>query len=155
MMTPHTVIQIQPQHLEQLLVLLKWRASDQSLPDISNTSDLDSVIHDMEAGNLRIFAVEIQNQFCGYLSAARIPKPDGRVVLYIDELWVAPPFRRQGIAKALMSSCLESAKGEPVWRIRLDVNVENPAARALYISFGFTETAAMFCELQPESVKYN
>lgn len=85
----------------------------------------------------------------GYVTAACIPKPDPRgACLYIDELWVAKPHRRQGIARNLLIRVQELGRDLGVWRLRLLVGKENMEARSLYRDLGFLEAGdCVFCEM--------
>jgi ribosomal protein S18 acetylase RimI-like enzyme len=53
---------------------------------------------------------------------------------YISWLFVHPDHRRRGIARKLITEILESLSGT----IKLNVATNNPAARSLYESLGFT-----------------
>ena len=58
----------------------------------------------------------------------------------IDNICVAPAFRRQGIARALLEAAMEQAKAEyGATTFTLEVRISNEAARALYASLGFEE----------------
>lgn len=62
--------------------------------------------------------------------------------LYIDNLGVAPPFKRQGIAGDLFQAVMSWGKDcgcEQVW---LATDVGNSEARGFYASLGFTREAA-------------
>lgn len=52
---------------------------------------------------------------------------------------VVPAARRRGIARALISALLESARTRGARTAYLEVRVDNEAARALYASEGFAE----------------
>jgi ribosomal protein S18 acetylase RimI-like enzyme len=67
----------------------------------------------------------------GYLSAVWSER-----MLAIEEVAVVPEARRQGIARSLVSAALRDAAGAV-----LSVAEANPGARALYHSFGFTQSA--------------
>ena len=56
----------------------------------------------------------------------------------ILNLAVAPDYRRQGVAHALLAALLESFSGA----IYLEVRASNTAARSLYKSLGFEEVTA-------------
>ena len=58
----------------------------------------------------------------------------------MDELWVAPELRRQGIGTALLAMADRMRTALDATGIRLYVNVENPAARRLYEKCGFAES---------------
>ena len=58
----------------------------------------------------------------------------------IDNICVAPAFRRQGIARALLEAAMKQAETEfGAETFTLEVRVSNEAARALYASLGFEE----------------
>ena len=52
---------------------------------------------------------------------------------------VAPEFRRQGIASALLSALAARLAVQGIRSLTLEVRVSNAAARALYAAFGFAE----------------
>jgi len=96
-----------------------------------------------------VFAAEHEGRFCGWISAALIPKPDARLgTIYIDELWVCQEYRRQQVATQLVGKVLETAGQMGIWRVRLNVSVSNQPARELYRSIGFRESdTCIFCEI--------
>lgn len=53
-------------------------------------------------------------------------------------LGVAPAARRQGVARALLGDLVARARVAKAQRLVLEVAADNPAALALYASFGFT-----------------
>lgn len=54
-------------------------------------------------------------------------------------LAVAPQFRRQGVAEALVNALVASLKERGSWCLTLEVRDSNEAARALYAKLGFVE----------------
>ena len=93
--------------------------------------------------NLRVYAVEVENRYVGWISLVYIPKIGSRWKghghVYVDELWVEPGFRGRGLAKALMAKA-DDLKAE--WNatgIRLYVNVNNPTAQKLYERCGYRD----------------
>ena len=61
--------------------------------------------------------------------------PDKALELFIDEVGVAPAFRRQGIARKLFNAMLERGKAlgcEEAW---VGTELDNVPARGLYESF--------------------
>jgi len=54
-------------------------------------------------------------------------------------LAVAPPHRRQGVARALLEACLRDLPVAGAVRLCLDVRAGNGAALALYRAMGFIE----------------
>jgi ribosomal protein S18 acetylase RimI-like enzyme len=61
----------------------------------------------------------------------------GGNLLNLDELYVAPTFRRQGIATTFITYLLETRPMNAVG-LQLEVSPTNKRARSLYTSLGFT-----------------
>jgi putative acetyltransferase len=57
----------------------------------------------------------------------------------LRRLWVRPPFRRAGVARALTLACIERAAALGYERVVLDVVPSRTGAIDLYRSLGFTE----------------
>lgn len=60
----------------------------------------------------------------------------GGRVAYIDDLFVLPDSRRQGIASALLRALFAACRALSVAAIHVEVGTENVAALALYQAFG-------------------
>ena len=56
---------------------------------------------------------------------------------WLEDLYVAPEARREGLGRTLVEAVIERARERGCRRVELDVNSENPAAIALYRSLGF------------------
>ena len=70
----------------------------------------------------------------GFLAARPLAPGECEIL----NLAVAPDYRRQGVAHALLAALLESFSGA----IYLEVRASNTAARSLYKSLGFEEVTA-------------
>jgi len=57
----------------------------------------------------------------------------------VDNIAVAPAFRRQGIAAQLLAGAIEKARAAGISFITLEVRASNAPAVALYERFGFRE----------------
>jgi len=57
---------------------------------------------------------------------------------YLEELYVVPSLRGQGIGRALMEAALDTARNEGATHMELGTSENDDAARALYESVGFT-----------------
>jgi len=94
--------------------------------------------------------VEVEDRFVGWISFIYLPKVGkyrGHGHVYVDELWIEPSYRRNGLAKALLVKADELAQKLSAKGIRLYVNTENPGAQRLYQEHGFEMTGtAYFCE---------
>ncbi|WP_168011902.1 GNAT family N-acetyltransferase [Halomonas salinarum] len=55
----------------------------------------------------------------------------------LGDLYVAPEARRQGVGRALMNAARTLAESRGVSQLRLQTQVENHAAKALYASLGW------------------
>lgn len=62
----------------------------------------------------------------------------GGLDAYLEELYVAPERRGQGIGRALLEAAMEVAREAGATRIDLATGETDAAARALYESCGFT-----------------
>lgn len=98
-----------------------------------------------------VYAIDVENRFVGWISMIYIPKIgsrwNGRGHLYVDELWVAPDYRNNGFAKALLKKADELQAKLNTNGIRLYVNINNPTAHGLYKSCGYAEDGqAVFME---------
>ena len=83
----------------------------------------------------------------GLLTAVVIPKLDARRgFLFVDELTVAPAWRRQGAATALLAAAEAAARALGLAGVRLLARPENAAARRLYARAGYAESATQFYE---------
>jgi ribosomal protein S18 acetylase RimI-like enzyme len=99
-----------------------------------------------------LLAAQVDGQFVGYLSAARILKIDARgCVLFVDELMVLPAYRRAGVASALWREVEAISVEIGAWRIRLCVDADNAAARAFYQDMGLKEHALILCQKEPSA----
>src|SRR3954451_23355458 len=57
---------------------------------------------------------------------------------YLEELYVVPSLRGQGIGRKLLETALETARNEGATHMELGTSEDDDAARALYESAGFT-----------------
>jgi len=62
----------------------------------------------------------------------------GGLDAYLEELYVVPARRGQGIGRALLEATMETARAAGATRMDLNTGETDTAARALYESAGFT-----------------
>ncbi len=85
-----------------------------------------------------------QDSFTGLLSE----EEDGEITGYggisiaadvadIQNIAVSEPYRRSGVAMAILQQLLEAAKKKGVTKVFLEVRVSNSAAMSLYLKAGF------------------
>lgn len=102
----------------------------------------EQIKKELENPNLYIYAVMVDNRYVGWISLVYIPKVgkwNGHGHIYVDELWIEPSFRGQGLAKALMRKADELKIRLEATGIRLYVNIYNPTAKKLYEHCGYLE----------------
>lgn len=72
-------------------------------------------------------------------------QPDLPTELYIDNLGVAPHFKRQGVATRLVRALIEWARAREADIVWVATEPDNEEARGFYASFGFSgETMAYY-----------
>lgn len=95
-------------------------------------------------GHLMIIAV-CGKQIIGQVAAYVHRRPDQASDLYIDNLGVAPPFQRRGVARRLVDEVLAWGKALDCHQAWIVTDAENKAARALYEGWGAAaEPVVMF-----------
>ena len=62
----------------------------------------------------------------------------GKLDCYLEELYVIPELRGQGIGRVLLREAMDVARAEGAAHIELGTSEDDEAARALYESEGFT-----------------
>ena len=116
-----------------------WRKNgEERAPSLDAPSA--QICAELKNENLRVYAAEAGGRFVGWISLIYLPKIGhwgGRGHVYVDELWVAPTYRRRGIAKRMLSKADEMADELGAHGVRLYVNTENPGAQLLYASHGY------------------
>ena len=118
--------------------MVRWRMS--GIPqEATLTETPEQVRQELANPNYAVYAACADDRFVGWIALCYIPKIGKwkRGHLYVDELWVAESYRRNGIARALLSRAEALAKEWAVTGLRLYVNTENPGARQLYASCGY------------------
>lgn len=98
----------------------------------SYTNDLDSLERGVH-GSLRVVTARVSGRLAGL---ARVVG-DGATIVYLQDVLVAPAYRREGIGRQLVEAAFE-----PYRQVRQHVLLtdDEPAQRAFYESLGFTET---------------
>src|SRR5262249_20623599 len=100
---------------------------------------IDSFASRMHAasGNLRLGAF-LNEQLVGMLRFRRTGRTKTRHRASIHGVYVKEPYRRRGVARALLTEALRIARAQSgVEQIELAVGSEQTAAKRLYESFGF------------------
>lgn len=84
-----------------------------------------------------VYAAELDGKFVGWIHLLYMPKISvwKKGILYVDELWTQPDYRRKGIGLALMEQAKRLHRELGTDHLRL--YTDNPAAIALYERVGF------------------
>ena len=129
-------VTIQNYSLFQEMVVLRMTGNYEK----SEYEPEDEIKRELLNPNFYLYAVQVDEWFVGWISLIYLPKVgryQGHGHIYVDELWVHPQYRRQGLAKALLSKADELVQELQATGVRLYVNEENPGAEALYEKEGF------------------
>jgi aminoglycoside 6'-N-acetyltransferase I len=59
---------------------------------------------------------------------------------YVEALWVAPEFRRGGVARALVAAAIGWSRERGYRELASDAELENTISQAVHEALGFTET---------------
>jgi ribosomal protein S18 acetylase RimI-like enzyme len=95
--------------------------------------------------NLMVVAVA-DGLVVGQVAACIHRHPDQATELYVDNLGVAPDFRRQGIARRLIETMLDLGRSLGCEEWWVGTEEDNLPARSLYETFGDTGVLAAFYE---------
>ena len=87
----------------------------------------------------KAYVCENNNKTAGYiLLALTYSNEAGGMVVWIDEIYVKPEFRSQGIGSELIDFVIDKYKDNAA-RFRLEITESNMGAKKLYLSKGFTD----------------
>lgn len=62
----------------------------------------------------------------------------------IDEIFIAPDYRKKGLASALINASLDRARELGTKAVFLETEADNPSSRALYERHGFTVESSVW-----------
>jgi ribosomal-protein-alanine N-acetyltransferase len=125
--------------------------SDWTIEPLTTVAEVDDVVAIEEASftnpwTREMYVAELDKPDVSYCYLAR--NPDRRVIgfcsfwrvvdeLHINNLAVLPPYRRRGVASALLDHVLHEGVRLGAFRATLEVRRSNDAARLLYERMGF------------------
>jgi len=154
-----SIVRVGKENYPKFCELIEWRRTGEKTADISQydndkQKEFFKEFNVLNSETFFIYAVKLNDEFIGYINAVLIPKPDPRLgMLYVDELWTAPPYRNHGVAKILMEKVFKLAKDLDLLRIRLYVGADNSVARNYYKKVGYRETSdARCCEIDVKDI---
>lgn len=87
----------------------------------------------------KAYVCEKNNKTVGYiLLALTYSNEAGGMVVWLDEIYVKPEFRSQGIGSELIDFVIDKYKDNAA-RFRLEITESNMGAKKLYLSKGFKD----------------
>ena len=103
----------------------------ESLPDVQ--TDLTWSRFFLDDFNLHGFVVEVNGEVvgfahCSFTNSTWLEKPD----LYLEDLFVSPEYRRQGLGEFLIESCATFARESGARRLYWQTQRSNESAQRLY-----------------------
>ena len=125
-------------HLYDDLVYLRLNGKERSEKEkeVSKTKIDLRILKELKRDGFFVYAALIEEKFVGWIHSIYIPKigkwPVG--ILYIDELWVSPDYRRKGIATALIKKIIELKNELGIDCLR--VYTDSKAAKKFYEKCG-------------------
>jgi ribosomal-protein-alanine N-acetyltransferase len=126
---------------------LGWVADQEQIIFGASAWSLAIIRDDFAFGGKRYRAALVDERLVGYA----VYGYDGDAFSLMN-IAVVPEARRLGIGRVLMEDFLAQARSERAPDAWLEVSVENPAALALYRSYGFEDVRVRPRYYQPENV---
>lgn len=110
---------------------------DHVIPISNMEKTFDLLIEDSDFAKAYVY--EKNNKPAGYiLLALTYSNEAGGTVVWLDEIYVKPEFRSQGIGSELIDFVIDKYKNK-VARFRLEITDSNIGAKKLYLSKGFKD----------------
>lgn len=96
----------------------------------------------------KIIVAEQDSMIVGFVSIMLLPRLNrAKLELYVPELIVSKNHRGLGIGKSLIESCVEIAKKEKCFRIRLESGNQRKDAHQFYKKIGFEQSALSYTRI--------
>lgn len=113
-------------------------------PAVTRAEHLHDMADALARGHCVRLAVTVDAQAVGFVEASRrVDYVNGTAsspVGFLEGLYVAPRWRRQGIARALVDAVIGWASAQGCTELASDSLLENEAAHAVHRALGFEET---------------
>lgn len=115
--------------------------------DINKDLTFKNAFSELDSQGFYVFAALCEGRFVGWIMLAYIPKVGkwNKGIIFVEELWTAPKFRRRGVAMKLMQKAFEVQNEIGAVKVRL--YTDNIPAQKLYEKCGLEVTnKAVFME---------
>jgi len=150
-MKEYKIIKVDHQNYSMFDDMVFWRMDGRERTNAEKSeaanNNFSDVYYALLNPNLYVYAAVDNEKFVGWISIVYMPKVgrlNGLGHIYVDELWVEPTYRNQGIANKLMEKADELLNTTASAGVRLYVNTENPNAKGLYEKCGFSESGTAY-----------
>ncbi|MBM7616089.1 GNAT family N-acetyltransferase [Alkaliphilus hydrothermalis] len=109
--------------------------------DLNKLKDFQDAYTLLEQQGYYAYAALVEERYVGWITLINVPKIGkwNRGVIYVEEVWTEPGYRRKGIALNLMKKAFDVQKETGAIKVRLYTNTEG--ARKLYEKSGLKVTA--------------
>ncbi len=131
--------------------MVAWRVNgiERSVDEkrISRDKDFSEALQQLKQEGFYAYGALLEGRFVGWITVIHTPKIGKwyRGVVYVDEIWTAPEYRRRGIAFLLMQKAFEVQRLTNAVKVRL--YTDNIPAQRLYEKCGLKVTNhAVFME---------
>ncbi|HEV3480612.1 MAG TPA: GNAT family N-acetyltransferase [Gaiellaceae bacterium] len=99
----------------------------------------------LDDGDARVYVAEVDGQVAGAVSLWIQPRLNWTTPqAWIPDLYVAPAFRRRGVARALLDAFVVAARGRGCHRLVLESGHHRAEAHQLYEAYGFEHHARAY-----------
>jgi len=137
-----SIEQITRENYHMFSDMVYWRMTGVELTKDEKEANISREIYviprDLEHPGFYAYGALLDGRFVGWITIMYTPKI-ARLnpgVIYIDELWVAPEFRRKGIAQHLINKAYYCQKETGAVEVRLYTADDNIPAQELYKKCG-------------------
>lgn len=98
----------------------------------------DNLIRLLTFQHANVFMAKLNEDFVGFIAIHwGFSTTTGKLILRIQDLYVVPWARKQGIARLLINRAADLAKQKDANRLELNTGTGNTGARQLYEALGF------------------
>ena len=141
---------------------MSWTLRRATDDDLGAIMAIETAMFPTDAWSPELMGAELAGPHGHYLVAqaedgaidgyAGLLAPRGSGQADIQTIAVVERARRRGLGRTLMLALINEARGREATEVFLEVRADNPGARSLYESLGFTEIAVRPNYYQPDGV---